>query len=758
MVDAVQPQDGSHNISINGDAAGATAVSGTDNTVNNLSGQSNVIGDNAVVGDHNLILHGPAQVVFDYAGHPKNLYTDLQIFITRHPLLSAAYGLVQFGLGYTFWFVKDRYLLGIHLYVLLALLLTVALSSFYVRWRLRNKKDVGIQKSQQSWFWLGTVTAVLALALLAITAYRVVRPVPFSDEEFGIAIATFGKAGTLQAGRNGYELASRLQTELNSIILANVTDEAKLSLRRIGVVAPDSNRFDVVERKHNAKLLIAGHFFEDGQSIDVQLHVFQSEEPFENPDFPQPVPLDVPNATVSFTIPTGDSAILKEVIQEQSQAIAQLSLGLASYHSRDYSPAIAHLTQAQTHFSKAQELSTDGTQLNPTVGLLDFFIGRGQQTIGRYDESFESLERAIAATPDEISILQVQLYNYRVINDLDGRAEIYERLLELSQTVPESKQKAAAYNRARAHFYVENYEAAVAEYLKLIENHPDYFVAYLDAALAYREQGNFDDAHAIIEDARPLTVDVPERQFWLTMSQGRVYDKQDKLSEAAQAFEAAVALEPPQNNARLHFYLAEVYGRQGKITAAKENFEKAILISDVSAWIHAEYAEYLYSIEEYDGAVDHFEIALAEPQYDRSMTYARLGLVFKEVGDQTETIHAFENAVSNIRAEPGTHSADAAYIHHEYGVALAHFKMIPEAIQEIEKAITLQKEFDPVALNNLYKLLIHQSKTEQASEIAHELVEHCQHENVTLEILRDILNAAQQFNIDPARCPRTVLG
>jgi len=747
--------DSSRSVRISGDATNTTVV----------TGDNNVIGDGNIVGDDNLILKGPITLAANYVLHPNTLYADARAFVLRHPLIVAIYLLIQGALGYLFWEFKDRFYLAYQTYLSVALLTTVVVISFYILARLHGKQDPEIRRVSRYWLLLGVIALTAILVISGWNVKSIAFPTPFNDDNFGIALATFGRPGTLRANRDGYETTALLEDALDNIISNDLSNNTLLSIRRIGVINTDRESSQRIHDQLHAKLLIRGDISTKDSSINVDLRVFQSSEFIQNPDFPQPVPLELGELALSFALPSEDHDKLKEIIKNQSRAIAEFSIGLANYQNRHYNRAIAHLKNAQTLFDKADKIAGEEQDLKQNSGLLNFYLGRSYQVRGRFEESIVALDKALESSPDELAVMQTQLYNYRVIKDLDARQKLYERLVRESRTVEESQEVIAAYNLARTHSLMENKEAALNEYRLLIQKQPDYFVAYLGKAdvlmsLGERDekQGNFDEAkdrfdnaQREIDNAKSYTDGDTTRLLWIEYTQARWFEKQERYREAADAYTRAIELDTEMNFAYLHYGKAEAHVALNERELATASYQNLIDISPLRYWSHSEYADYLFELAEYKAAEKEYKAALVEPSYDPGLIHTKLAFTYAKLEQEEEAIDSFERAISTMRSEQG-------YIYHEYGRILAQFGEIDDAVKKIEAAIAYEASSKPQWLHNLAILYGAQGDSEREKQQYTKLLSNCKTIEDDIERLSKILMRAGELELDMSSCPLTIDG
>ncbi|MBI5452891.1 tetratricopeptide repeat protein, partial [Candidatus Gottesmanbacteria bacterium] len=111
---------------------------------------------------------------------------------------------------------------------------------------------------------------------------------------------------------------------------------------------------------------------------------------------------------------------------------------------------------------------------------------------------------------------------------------------------------------------------------------------------------------------------------------GWIYRRQGKLTEAVEAFNKAIELNP--QNDRAYAELGWIYRKQGKLTEAVEALNKAIELNPQNDWAYSELG-WIYSEQgKLTEAVETLNKAIEfNPQNDR--TYGRLAVVYSNMGE-----------------------------------------------------------------------------------------------------------------------------
>lgn len=679
------------------------------------------------------VIQGPLTFARTYVQRPATFYSDISRFARNHPLISVLFILVQALLGYAYWLLKDTYILAVNLYLTLALCLALALVGIYVGRSLRAYETTRAHRAGWLWKSIGVTSAAVWLVIMGVQIYAIRNPVPFAEDQFGIAVATFSQSNGgswgqfVRAAPDGYEIADRIQQQLNEAIVGSDAYMNTVATRRIGTLRNVAEAPLQVNKELGAKLVIWGQLVRNGETIDVNLEVIQALDFVENPAFPQPISVASPALTNYFSLPYAADDSFKEVIEEQTLGIAAFAMGLVDYYSNHPDHAISRFETALNRFDSAERLSAGLDSVTKNKRLIYFYLGRSYQVLGQYEESIAALDQALQQAENDVAALQVQLYNYRAVQAKEDaihhlstqhaqqnwktrngkqpwesewqarRETVYHQILHHSQR----DEPAIRYNRARAHYLMGNIDKALNEYEAMIKDYPDYFVAYLGAAGIIREQRRFDSARKLLDRAAELTADEPTRQLWYRFALARLIDEQGQVNRlpeegqmAVNAYLAALELDRNKSIAQLPYRLALAYGRMGDDAQARNYFEALTRRTYLGHWAHGAYGRYLLSIGETAEAISRFQMALLEPAFDKSMANAYLGMAYTQTGDEQKAIEAFEAALN----PPGE---GLAFVLHEYGRTLYRFGHLDAAIDRMDQSLRVNGGFAPETMWNL---------------------------------------------------------
>lgn len=200
------------------------------------------------------------------------------------------------------------------------------------------------------------------------------------------------------------------------------------------------------------------------------------------------------------------AAELRTVLQsDPDNLLAHYNLGFIAYKSRDYDTALEHLR-------KTIALRPDHPEAHYTLGLTEMALGHDDEAVGEF-------ERAIAIDPKHVGAH----FNLAAAAARAGRADLAERERSVYATLSgrskadaeEAAQVKAASLKAVEHLMAERYEDALAEYRKLLEEHPQYAPLYNDIGRVQLKLGRRTEALESLRRAATLDPSLSEPHYLL---------------------------------------------------------------------------------------------------------------------------------------------------------------------------------------------------------------------------------------------------
>jgi tetratricopeptide (TPR) repeat protein len=668
-----------------------------------IGGDVNTGGGN-FVGRDQIIRDNVITVIGSYIRSPRTFYEDLRTLVSAHPNIIALLIVAQAAFLFLFLRFKDRYLPScwdVHYlscwdsYILLVFLLFVTGAGW-----LGGQRGPQVASSDRSRYrvgWLG-VTALAGLTSIGLLTWQLWplwHPTPFDPDTFGIGIATFGSGSGYGATADGYEIASRIYSQLNTALTNNEALRDAVAIRRIGVIGDTGEQIKQVGEAIGAELVVWGRLVRRGENVDVHFKVMQDPTLMDNPAYPESIPMTEQAVENSLTLAYVQSDSLKEVIEQQSLGIAAFSLGLARYANRNYAEAAKHFEAAIASFDEGASADQSATYPTQNLGLLYYYLGRCYQFLGRFEASQRMYEEAERFSPREVAILLGKIYNYRVFGEEAARLATYRQILDFTSTRTDIQSR---YNRALAFEEIDEFDRALTELHSIIEQEPDFYVAYLSAAHLLVEQERFDEAQALYDKAAALAEGDRIRQIWLELGQARLYKDAGQIDAAIAALQRALELDRDQAVPSLYYQLAQLYASEQRVDEAIASYQELIRISAIPNWSHSALGEYYASQNQCQAAVDEFELALDYPAYNNSILYGRLGLAYTCLADQQRqqqrqlAIQSEQQAIKAFEEGVRTSNCSEAWVRHEYGRSLYQFGKVAEAIEQFTLAIEPGRE------------------------------------------------------------------
>ena len=210
----------------------------------------------------------------------------------------------------------------------------------------------------------------------------------------------------------------------------------------------------------------------------------------------------------------------------KSQAGNHINIGSAYLGAGQYNSAIKE-------FMEAERLRPD----NPKVY---FLLGIAYHGRGLDDKAIGAFQRAIDLNPDDSAAHNFLGAIYLGKGRLDDAITSFNRAL--SNTLYDTP-ATACYNLGRAYYDKGQYDTALRHYRDAAAREPDTVLMPLiekDMGRIWLAKGDPEEAIRHFLKALEFAPSLPESHYWL----GVCYQKQNRMGDAAAAFQAAVKLTP----------------------------------------------------------------------------------------------------------------------------------------------------------------------------------------------------------------------
>ncbi len=322
--------------------------------------------------------------------------------------------------------------------------------------------------------------------------------------------------------------------------------------------------------------------------------------------------------------------------------------------------------------------------------LIDYYIDN--ENIPYTNQLIQS---AVSQHPDSVGILlkKAQLYAYA-----DNTEQALELLAKLEGMDPTNSD--VFFTKGAIYSQLKRYEKAIEEYHKAIAKAEELDEVYINIAFEYENLGNYDKAIEYLKKALEI---VPENEmilYELSMS----FEFAQRTDESIAFFTNYLNEFPYSYSAWIN--LGSAYNSQDLNEKAIEAFDYAIAIDDVNTSAYYSKAATYVGMEEYVKAIDIYnEILKIDNNY---------AIPFFYIGECYEKMEDF-NAAIDYHTRSIKHDEYFSDAWLGRGISFYELKKIPQSINDIKKAISLNEE------NAEYQLILaeilHKEKMEGATEI-----------------------------------------
>ena len=676
-------------------------------------------GSVAVAGD----VHGPihtgtgniVQNITQYVTNPppiRTIFRDIGELFKRNRLLIGLTFALQIPLAILFFAYRDRYLLSDWIYLTLAFLLA------FVGWRwLKLIRERPPRATLRRSLYLTSLITLAWVSILSHQTWTMAHPRKFLDNQFGIAVSTFGEGTNSRSSRLGREITQQLLDDLNEAIrqesgrvrIGKETTRDPATLR-IGVVREDLQATEDGERV-GAELVLWGRVLEEKKGSEIHFQALETPDITDNPSFPQTMLVET-GLRSKIALTSTNPVDVMNAVSAQNAVIIHYSLGLYYYLNLDFESAV---DQFESALDYAKPATSKTNLVDPAI--VYYYLGKSYQFLEKYEEAQAALEEAARLNPKEPAIALAQAYNQRAMGHEEEKQNALQRAIDLCNRLPSTK--AVIYDRALAYEGQGDLEAALREYEALLREEPDFFIAYLSSARILSQFDRYDEAMARYQQAARLADGQAAKQAWLSLDLGSLYERMKQPDEALAQYSQAIALDPTLSGP--YFRRAQFYEKTGMINAASQDYQKLAEISSQPHWAHETFAEFLRRTGNCTAAVDQYQEALRYPVFNNALTHARLGRAYA-CSDEQAFPDKQERANDEFKKALRAPGPDEAYIRSEYGWVLAGFGLNQDAIEQLKRSIEVNPGIDTVTMLNLGQLYETVGDTAMAMETYEKVV------------------------------------
>jgi len=279
---------------------------------------------------------------------------------------------------------------------------------------------------------------------------------------------------------------------------------------------------------------------------------------------------------------------------------------------------------------------------NQLYALYFFVLGFSSMTLGDYENAFDVVKNVFKLYPDHpIShALKAVINGYNRIYGFDAEREDGLGDIENAITLESYESNKARYFQLKSQFLLEsnNYEEALESIDNAIALSPKILDFYnsKNRILMY-----FDKFDEILEILDNLLEEFPEGERNLKIKKAYILKEKKNLERGLEIINELIEKYPEDNN----LILNKIYWLQylDKKEKALDTVASLIEREPENGIFHDTYGEILMNFEEYDQAKDEFlkAIELDSNEWYINQSYIKLGICYKELGDQ-------ESAIKNL--------------------------------------------------------------------------------------------------------------
>ncbi len=228
--------------------------------------------------------------------------------------------------------------------------------------------------------------------------------------------------------------------------------------------------------------------------------------------------------------------------------------------------------------------------------------------------------------------------------------------------IAESKNPEVWNEKGNIHFQNREYDKAISAYNKAIELNKSFGWPYNNLAHTYLAMNKFAEASLLYEkSASLLEKDEEKAAAWNSL--GNIYRHLDEYEKALAAYQKADELDPQNagqrdnlnaaklipnsRSAQVWLELGNLFFKFGSYKEAADSYANAVEIDPSSGWAHSNLAMSFVFQGKYQEAVSVYmqSINLFDNDKDKTVTWNRLGNVYRKMNDEDNARKAYQTAV-----------------------------------------------------------------------------------------------------------------
>ncbi|MBN2372423.1 tetratricopeptide repeat protein [bacterium] len=295
---------------------------------------------------------------------------------------------------------------------------------------------------------------------------------------------------------------------------------------------------------------------------------------------------------------------------------------------------------------------------------------------GEYPPAFESLQ---ASKMDPVTEQRLKSLGYiwtQAKADIEG-----------GEAVPDPKDKIHIMNYlddGMGYLIIGQYDRAIEEFQKIINDDPDNMAAYFHLGWAYEEKGDIGQAEVFFK--KVIEIDPGHSDVYNHL--GLIQYLRGEWDQALTAFKTSLDL---FEYAEVYYNISLVYQKKGMNGDAVKAIKKAIELDPDYAEAWNQLGNLYMESGDIQGAAEQFEKAIdLDPEHVTA--HNNLGLIYSRMGQTEDAIKEFHEAA---RLDPN--SAEA---HNNLGSLYLGKGLYEQARSELEKALEIRPDYKKAMINS----------------------------------------------------------
>jgi tetratricopeptide (TPR) repeat protein len=574
---------------------------------------------------------------------------------------------------------RYRYLIKPSFALIIIALATIAVFGWFSILQ-EHKRDL--------WIWGLTLgfTALLVGSLIW-RVDKVFRPERFSSEDFGIGVAPFGEGAKFRQTSMAENVTDQVIRRLQETIRGDQS-WSRVVVKPVGLVS-GSDEAREQGRRFNADLVIWGQVVSlEKDAVSIHFEVIETPDRVSSPVFPVTLPA-ISHFTQDSDIVLAEPEDIEDFVSRQSKIITGFSLGLAAYFNRDYGTAIEQLRKVteNTNLDNREKCAAG----NDHLSLVYFYLGRSLQRIGELETGEYWLNQAACCSPDDPAIPLSIAYGHNSLGRKESANRLANQAVDMAvkwlRTRPDDV--VVRYTKGSAYLLLERPVLAAEEFEIILDQRPDFYIAYLSAGRAYLRADKIEEAIQHIETAIRRSEQLGSDSSWGYLILADAYNAAGSYSKAQKFYLHAVELAPDAD--LMHYRLGLFYETQGEVELAEDEYEHLLQVTHDKAWGHAVLASFLRRQSRLKEAIQEYRATYRERPAD-TLSHIYLAELYAETGQREKALQTYQEALER--------TPDLEYGHVSFGNALFGWGDYSAAIEHFKSALELVPS-DGVARFNL---------------------------------------------------------